>query len=98
MNHTERISETARQNRHLTRRLVKEAVETYLELLAHDIATGEWVDIHGIGKIQIVKEKGSGTLWAIDQESKCAPINVRQRLRTKLRLFDAFKKRCYREE
>jgi nucleoid DNA-binding protein len=98
MNHTERIAETARQNRHLTRRLVKEAVETYLELLAEDVASGEWVDLHGIGKMQVVKKKGSGTLWVIDQEGKRAPINVKQRLRAKLRLFEAFKKQCYRED
>ena len=49
MNHTERINEVARQHRHLTRRLVKEAVETYLELLVDDIATGTWVDIYGVG-------------------------------------------------
>ena len=45
MNHTKRIAETARRHRHLTRRLVKEAVETYLELLAEDNTKGEWVEL-----------------------------------------------------
>jgi nucleoid DNA-binding protein len=46
MNHTERIAETACRHRHLSRRLAKEAIETYLELLAQEIAEGEWVDIY----------------------------------------------------
>ena len=86
MNHTERINETARQNRHLTRRLVKEAVETYLELLTEEITTGEWVDIPGIGKIQVSVEDGSGA----------EQLRTHHRLRTKIRLAEAFKTKCYR--
>ena len=86
MNHTERINEVARQNRNLTRRLVKEAVEAYLELLADDIATGEWADIYGIGKMQVTIEGGSGA----------EGLSKYQRLRTKIRLADAFKTKCYR--
>ena len=56
MNHTQRIAHTARQRRILTKAVVKEAVELYLEALADDIASGDWVDIKGIGKIQIVHE------------------------------------------
>jgi nucleoid DNA-binding protein len=85
MNHTERIAETARRHRHLTRRLVKEAIETYLELLADEIAEGEWVDIHGIGKIQVTIEGGSGAEGLRDHH----------RLRTKTRLGEGFKRKCY---
>ena len=85
MNHTERINETARQNRHLTRRLVKEAVETYLELLADEIATGEWIDIYGIGKMQVIVENGSGA----------EGLSKYSRLRTRIRLGEQFKAKCY---
>ena len=47
MNHTERIAYVARQDRRLTRNLVRDAVELYLEALAEDIASGEWVDLPG---------------------------------------------------
>ena len=56
MNHSERINYTAAQSRNLTRRLVKEAVDIYLEKLAEEIATGEWVDLPGIGKIRVTME------------------------------------------
>ena len=39
MNHTERLAYIARQDRHLTRNLVRDAVELYLETLAED---GAW--------------------------------------------------------
>jgi len=86
MNHTKRIAETARRHRHLTRRRVKETVETYLELLAEEIASGEWVDIHGIGKIQISIEDGSGAEL----------LSTHHRLRTRIRLGEQFKTKCYR--
>jgi nucleoid DNA-binding protein len=86
MNHTERIAEVARQHRHLTRRLVKEAVETYLELLEEEIASGEWVDIYGIGKMKVTIEGGSGA----------KALSKYPRLRTKIRLAEAFKMKCYR--
>jgi nucleoid DNA-binding protein len=91
MNHTERIAETARRHRHLTRRLAKEAIETYLELLAEEIAQGEWVDIHGIGKITVDVEESSGTLVSLDGKHH----QTSQRLRTKVRLFQKFKEMCY---
>lgn len=85
MNHTQRIAETARRHRHLSRRLAKEAIETYLSLLAEEIAEGEWVDIHRIGKVQVGIEKGSGAEYLRDY--RC--------LRTKIRLSESFKNRCY---
>lgn len=91
MNHTERIAETARRNRHLARRMAKEAIETYLELLAEEIAEGEWVDIYGIGKIRVNVEASSGTLIALDGEC----YQASRRLRTQVRLFKKTKVQCY---
>ncbi len=85
MNHTERIAETARRHRHLSRRMAKEVIETYLELLAEEIAEGEWVDIHGIGKIQVSIEGGSGA----------ERLRNHRRLRTKIRLGEGLKHQCY---
>ncbi|MBZ0305217.1 MAG: HU family DNA-binding protein [Anaerolineae bacterium] len=96
MNHTQRIEETARQYRHLTRKVAKEAIETYLALLAEDIASGEWVEIPGIGKIQVVKEKGAGRLMAILPNGKRIPRSVGVRLRTRIRLTEQMKSHCYK--
>ena len=95
MNHTERIAYVARQDRRLTRNLVRDAVELYLETLAEDIASGEWVDLPGIGKVQVtartrpaercMRSKAMAT-------ANCA--NRSTRLRTKVRLNAAFKSRC----
>jgi nucleoid DNA-binding protein len=98
MNHTERIAETARRHRHLTRRLVKEAVEIYLELLAEEIAQGEWVELWIIGKIQIIEEQGSGNLRPKVVGSVSIEQKTKKRLRTKIRLAASFKKRCYKSE
>jgi nucleoid DNA-binding protein len=86
MNHTDRIAATARQNRHLSRRLVKEAVETYLDLLAEALAQDEWVELHSIGKLQIGIEAGRGA----------TDLSQHRRLRTKMRLEKPFKRRCYK--
>lgn len=85
MNHTQRIAQTARRHRHLTRRLAKQAIETYLVLLAEEIVEGEWVDIYGIGKVQINIEEGSGA----------EGLSHYARLRTRIRLFASFKRLCY---
>ncbi|KAB2893799.1 MAG: hypothetical protein F9K28_07570 [Bacteroidetes bacterium] len=95
MNHTERIAETARRHRHLNRRLVKEAVETYLELLAEEMAQGDWVDIYGIGRIQVIVETGSGSLRI---KGSSTSLTLKRRLRTKLRLFEAFKEKRYKQD
>src|SRR5688572_7401473 len=80
MNHTQRIEETARRHRQLTRNLAKNAVETYLALLAEEIANGEWVEILGVGKIQVVKEDRRILSIATDNR-------LTLRLRTKVRLL-----------
>lgn len=87
MNHTERINYTARQSRNLTRRLVKEAVEIYLEKLAEEIVEGEWVDLPGIGKIRVSIESGSGAHGLRDH----------LRLRTRIRLGRRLKKACRKQ-
>ena len=48
MNHTERIAYVARQDRQLTRNLVRDAVELYLETLAEDIALGSGLSYLGL--------------------------------------------------
>ncbi len=53
MNHTQRVAHVARQRRSLTKAVVRESVERYLEALAEEIASGEWVDIPYIGKVQV---------------------------------------------
>lgn len=85
MNHTERIAEIARRHRHLTRRIAKEVIETYMELLAEEIAEGDWVEIYGIGKVQVILEKGSGA----------KSLRGYRHLRTKIRLRDSFKRQCH---
>ena len=95
MNHTERINKVARRHRHLTRRLVKEAVEIYLELLAEEITTGGWSELYGIGKIQVTVEPGTGTILP---KGKGEKQPIKRRLRTKIRLAGTFKTRCYSDE
>lgn len=94
MNHTQRIAHVARQRRSLTKALVREAVERYLEALAEEIASGEWVDIPGIGKLQVSKEEGKGYVTSITADGSRQRRKVQMRLRTKLRLYEAFKARC----
>jgi DNA-binding protein len=94
VNHTQRIAHVARQRRSLTKALVREAVERYLEAVAQEIATGEWVDLPGIGKIQVTREEGSGYVTAILADGQRARRKVQMRLRTKMRLYETFKRRC----
>ena len=94
MNHTQRIAYVARQRRSLTKTLVREAVERYLETLADEIAGGDWVDIPGIGKIQICREEGTGYVTAFTTGGQRVRRKVRIRLRTKIRLYEKFKRRC----
>lgn len=98
MNHTQRIAHVARQRRSLTKALVREAVERYLEALAAEIASGEWVDIPGIGKVQVSREAGKGYVTAITAGGQRVRRKVRLRLRTKLRLYEKFKRRCRQKE
>ena len=94
MNHTQRIAHVARQRRYLTKAVVKEAVESYLEVLADEIASGEWVDIKDIGKIQVIQEETNGILTSFGKGGKRIQRRFNHRLRSKLRLYAKFKHRC----
>lgn len=94
MNHTQRIAHVARQRRSLTKTLVRESVERYLEVLAEEIAGGEWVDIPDIGKVRVSREEGKGYVTSITADGSRQRRKVRMRLRTKIRLYEAFKVRC----
>ena len=93
MNHTQRIAYVARQRRALTKALVREAVERYFEALADDIASGEWVDLPGIGKIQVIQEEADGVLISFGKDGQRVKRRVTHRLRTKMRLGGKFKSR-----
>jgi nucleoid DNA-binding protein len=98
VNHTQRIAHVARQRRSLTKELVREAVERYLEALAEEIASGEWVDIPGIGKVQVSREEGKGYVTSITTGGQRVRRKVQMRLRTKIRLYEKFKERCRMKE
>jgi nucleoid DNA-binding protein len=93
MNHTQRIAHVARQRRALTKILVKEAVDRYFEALADDISSGEWIDLSGIGKIQVIQEEADGELTSFAKDGKRVKRWVTHRLRTKVRLYKKFKNR-----
>lgn len=94
MNHTQRIAHVARQRRALTKTIVKEAVNRYFEALADDIASGERVDLPGIGKIQVIQEEADGILTSFGKDGKRVKRRLTHRLRTKVRLYQRFKERC----
>lgn len=94
MNHTQRVAHVARQRRNLTKAVVRESVERYLEALAEEIASGEWVDIPYIGKVQVVREEGKGYVTTITADGTRQRRKVQMRLRTKVRLYEKFKRRC----
>ena len=94
MNHTQRVAHVARQRRSLTKAVVRESVERYLEALAEEIASGEWVDIPYIGKIQVIREEGKGYVTAITGDGSNQRRKVQLRLRTKVRLYEKFKQKC----
>jgi len=94
MNHTQRVVHVARQRRSLTKAVVRESVERYLETLAEEIASGEWVDIPYIGKLQVSREEGKGYVTSITLDGQRVRRKVRMRLRTKVRLYEKFKQRC----
>jgi len=88
------VAHVARQRRSLTKAVVRESVERYLESLADEIASGEWVDIPYIGKVQVMREEGKGYVTPITADGTRQRRKVKMRLRTKLRLYDRFKQRC----
>jgi len=94
MNHTQRVAHVARQRHSLTKAIVRESVERYLETLAEEIASGEWVDIPYIGKLQVVREEGKGYVTSITLGGQRVRRKVRMRLRTKVRLYEKFKQQC----
>jgi nucleoid DNA-binding protein len=94
VNHTQRIAHVARQRRSLTKALVREAVERYPEALSKEIASGEWADIPGIGKVQVSREAGKGYVTSIIPGGQRVRHKVSMRLRTKIRLYEKFRKRC----
>lgn len=98
MNHTQRIAHVARQKRYLTKAIVREAVELYLEALAEEIAEGDWVDLKGIGKIQIVLENTNAQLYSFTTGGKRIKTTAKHKLRTRLRLFKKYKLRCRQEQ
>ena len=93
MNHTQRIAHVARQRRALTKTIVKESVNRYFEALADDIVSGGWIDLPGIGKIQVIKEEADGELISFAKDGKRVKRRVTHRLRTKVRLYQRFKSR-----
>jgi nucleoid DNA-binding protein len=94
VNHTQRVAHVARQRRSLTKAVVRDSVERYLEALAEEIASGEWVDIPYIGKIQVVCEEGKGYVTAITADGARQKRKVQMRLRSKVRLHEKFKQKC----
>lgn len=94
MNHTQRVAHVARQRRSLTKAVVRESVERYLKALAEEIASGEWVDIPYIGKVQVQREEGKGYVTVITANGTRQRRKVQMRLRTKVRLYERFKQQC----
>jgi len=94
VNHTQRIAYVARQRRALTQALVREVVERYFEALADDIVSGEWVDIPGIGKVQVIQEEAHGVLTSFGADGQRVKRRLTRRLRTRVRLYEKFKQRC----
>ncbi len=97
MNHTQRIAHVARQQRKLTKAIVRKSVELYLEALANEIADGEWVDIKGIGKMQVIQEEVNGLLTSFESNGGRQSSRFTQRLRTKIRIYKTFKDICKEE-
>ena len=92
MNHTQRTAHVARQRQYLIKALVRKAVERYFEALADDIASGEWADLPGIGKVQVVQEEANSILTSFGRHSQPVKRQVTHRLRMKVRLSGKFKR------
>jgi hypothetical protein len=89
-----RESPDHRQRRSLTKARVREAVERYLEVLAEEIASGEWVDVPGIGKVQVSHVGGKGYVTSITPGGQRVRRKVQTRLRTRIRLYERLKRHC----
>lgn len=98
MKHIDRVALVACQKRALTQKLVREAVERYFEALAEEIAQGEQVELYNIGRIQVSREQGHGVLHAIGPGGTRIPRKAGFRLRTRIRLFEAFRQHCHERQ
>jgi hypothetical protein len=94
MNHTERIHQTARQVRGLTRALAREAVERYLASAAQDLAAGQWITLPGIGRLQIVTRQNGGRLLSRLGDGQRSYRQPGLRLQARLRMNDTFRAQC----
>lgn len=74
--------------------MVQQIVNCYWAALADEIASGETVELPGIGRIQVVLEEGTGYVTSITPSGARARRKVKWRLRTKVRLSEPFKRRC----
>ena len=57
------------------------------------IASGEWVDLPGIGKMQVIQEEADGVLTSFGKNGQRIRRKVTHRLRTKVRLYEKFRRR-----
>ncbi len=94
MNHTERIHAVARQVRGLTREMARAAVEGYLESLADEATHGEWVNLPGLGRLQIVARPSGGLLLSHVGRNEYEFRNPGLRLQARLHLNDTVRARC----
>jgi|GEM_PF-4290835 len=72
----------------------EKAVNRYVEALADDIASGEWIDLPSIGKIQVIQEEADDILTSFGKNGQRVKRRLTHRLRTKFRLYQRFKERC----
>ena len=93
MNHTQRIAHVTRQKRYLTKAVVREEIELYLEALADDIAEGDWVDIKDIAKVRVSQEDANIILQSFSKTGIRTKRKVLSRIRTQIRLSSKFKYR-----
>ena len=94
INHSQRIAHVARQRRSLTKSVVREVVDRYFEALAEVMASGAWGDLPSIGKIQVIQEEANGVPTSFGKNGKRIRRRVTHRLRTKVRLYEKFRRRC----
>jgi len=94
MNHVGRIYKVAGEVRGLTREMARAAVDGYLEALAEEIAAGGWVNLPGIGRVQVILRLNKGLLRARLEAGRQGTRPPGVSVQTKIRLSTAFKARC----
>lgn len=72
-------------------------MERYFGTRAEEISRGEQVELFGIGRIQVIREEGHGVLHAIGPGGTRIPRKAGFRLRSRLRLFEAFRQHCHEQ-